>query len=160
MRFAILRDQLSQTVSGTGAVIRHLLRPSSVETAISSFEADAPTISASGSSYLLVLAHRGARALWTTLLIDVRAVRPFHGDGHYAYFRRDLRLSARASLAIEIRYDWNERASFHLDGIELEPDVLWRGDASGAGDYFVTAALSTRGGEPIERWTLRQRLPA
>ena len=139
-------------------MVRHALRPARVDTAISSFEAAAPTVSIGGASYRVVLAHCGARARWVSLLIDVRAVEPRAGDGRYAYFRKDLLLSAGEPLAIEIRYDWKESASYRLAGIDLEPDVFWRGDTIGAGEYFLTAALSTREGKAIERLTLRQRL--
>jgi hypothetical protein len=156
----LLVNDVRKTVRGAASLARHAVARDRFETSLSVFRAEsARAVAGIPSVFEAILVQRARRLAWIELIVDVyRRSDPTHPRGHFAYFRRRILAPPEARRSVRITFDWRERATFVLDGVELLPQELWRGPAGGAGDYVVTAVAREPTGAPIERLSVAQRL--
>lgn len=159
-RLRRLLSDLRRIVGGSLAFLGYLLTGHRVEIGLGRLSTDS-TIAEQGrqNRYLVTISNARIEPREVTLVIDIYADdATIHADRHYAHFSKRLTAPARASLPVDIRYDWRTNACFMVDDLPLPPDHLWRGTLDRSARYSVNAILLDPSGTRLELLTVYQKL--
>lgn len=101
------------------------------------------------SQYELLLANPTPHHCWVKLHIQIRLkeVR-LSVLGPFVWLEKNIFVRSRDTQSVTFSYDWDEQATFQIDGVRLPPDRLRRGLVSAQAAYYaVTAGLSEDQGQ-------------
>lgn len=147
-------------IKGLITLSKFLISDEHIPIAISSFATNSMYVNrGEGKVYEVVLSNNSSNALLVRLVIDFYLKdRPVHPHGHHAYFEKRVVVSPVTSQSIKFTYHWKERAEFEIDGVNLLPDNIWRGECNINSRYLVHAVLLDNEGTPFDQLTIIQEV--
>ena|SRR5947209_3087052 len=158
----INREDRKKIITGLHSLWRYCRTRDDISLSLSRFSSDSALAKEGGlNCYECLVANNTTQHRWVKLLIDIYLKDyPVHPEGHYAYLAKRIYVRSGECQAIELRYNWNDRGSFSLNGMVLPPDDLWRGGCRAQKQYVVKALLLDDGGEIYEDLQIVQSLSA
>jgi hypothetical protein len=155
-----LAHDVRRMLEGVRTFFRHLAAREAVSVGFGQLSAESPVAVRGGRNrYRVTISNARTESRDVTLVIDIAAADPGAAPmPHYVHFSKRLAARPRASLPVDVDYDWATAATFSVGGMPLAPDALARGRCDAATAYAVNAVLLDSAGRRLERLTVYQRL--
>jgi hypothetical protein len=156
----ISRDDGKKIITGIQHLWQYCRTEEHISLSLSQFSSGSAVVKqGEDNRYECVLTNNTTRDCRAKLLIDIYLKdNQMHPVGHYAYLAKKIYITSKRSQKIELVYDWNDRASFYVDGLKLIADDIWRGPCKAQKQYVVRALLLNEEDRPYEELQLVQSL--
>jgi hypothetical protein len=159
-QFKVVLQDIIRIFSGACALISYCFSKDNIPVALSQFSTESFfVIPGNTYSYDLHICNDTGTNAAVKLLVDIYAKElPVHPEGHYAYYSKNIYLTAHESKHLVVSYNWIDSFAIRIDELSHMPDDSWRGTCRQKGAYLIQAILLNEHGQRLDGLSIVQQL--